>query len=352
MRKAAALRPIFYRIVAASVLLCSSACRDHRSSETSISVVSFAPDIVAESLTPARMLSQLDDSTFFDTISSITYSDAHGYVVTLPRAQSVHVLDDSLRPVLRLEDAGDGPGELSLPLHAFVDGNELFVWERERVQVFDLRLEYLRSFAIPSGMRKPAVLDGVFYTGNSVDSLAISILSRAGDLLASFGPRIHAGRLNSRMLDYRMLAASNTGGVVATYNAEPRVELYDRDGELRAEVEIGDAGPVSPLFKQVAEANVDFEREGVPGYLREMFADLSLNGRTLYILCTGFKGKGDGTYVLVLSIDANDATVTPSRILRLLGPGAETTLVVSILARSGKLFGYDTVFGGILVYEL
>ena len=336
------------RTVLISVLLLSSCGREAPGPVLEYDI-SFGSEVPVDTLMPSLVLTDLDDSVFVGAVSSITYAEEVGYFLVLTSEKRIIWLSEDLRDYKRFGTTGEGPGELSRPQYTVFDDDSLFVFD-DKVEVFDSSFTYMRTIQFPSVRSRPAYRQGLFFVGSTSDSTALLVVDDAGQIVRGVGRRRGLGSDGNMMLDDKMLLRFGYDRMVGVYQARPRIELYAADGEPVADGVVRDGGPVRRLIEQVGEKNEDFRRKGMRGYRSNMFVDVASSGSYLFLLCAGFKGRGDGSYVLVFEED--DGQFFPIRVLVLLGPNAKSSLVISLAVDAQSMLAYDAGSGGLLQYDL
>jgi hypothetical protein len=189
------------------------------------------------------------------------------YVVSERARNSVLVIDEHSKVQKVIGGIGSGPGRLFRPgyLDVASDG-AIYVQDggNERIQSFDLDGRYLGGFATTQFMGFAAGAGGEVYLGQPEKGNLITVYSRDGKVLRSFGELktlsgVYGPEYASQNELYRhainrvRLTVEDDGSILVSFALAPILQKYTRQGELLFERRLEGPGLARSRRRAVAD---------------------------------------------------------------------------------------------------
>ena len=186
--------------------------------------------------------------TFQDLGLDVYDVDSHNdlYYVSERRRHSVIVLNERFEIQREIGGIGSAPGRLFRPGAIDVsDDGIIYVQDggNERIQSFGIDGTHLGAFATEQYMGFAAGTEGEIYLGQPEKGALISVYSREGKLLCSFGKlKLYSDSQGEEFKDQNekfssstnrvRLAVDNDGNILVSFMLIPLIQKYTRNGQL------------------------------------------------------------------------------------------------------------------------
>ena len=179
--------------------------------------------------------------TFQDLGLDVYDVDSHNglYYVSERRRHSVLVLNERFEIQKEIGGIGSAPGRLFRP--GAIDVSEdgiIYVQDggNERIQSFSTDGTHLAAFSTEQYMGFAAGTEGEIYLGQPEKGKLISVYSREGKLLRSFGKlKLYSdshGEQNSNSNNRVRLSVDMDGNILVSFMLIPLIQKYTRNGQL------------------------------------------------------------------------------------------------------------------------
>lgn len=265
------------------------------------------------------------------------------YVVSDRTRNSVLVINEHSEIVREISGIGSAPGRLFRPgyLDVASDG-AIYVQDggNERVQSFDLEGRYLGGFATTTFTGFAAGADGEVFLGQPEKGLLVTVYSRDGKMLRSFGSLKKLSEVYGpsfmqdddkwrNAINRVKLSVEPGGNVLVSFMLAPYIQKYTREGELVFERRL--EGPeIERLAQSVLSpeggGNLTVSTDGFPEHIMSLEA-VSLPGGEINVILTDgsvYVADAEGCRLRVLRPQA-EGRFTPEMIGR--SPAGETVVV-------------------------
>jgi hypothetical protein len=294
----------------------------------------------------ARSLRRVLDNPDLDIYDVDSYK---GLYVASDRARnSIVVLDEGARIQTEIGGIGSAPGKVFRPGYLDVaDDGAIYVQDggNERIQSFDIAGRYLGGFDASPYMGFAAGTGGEVYLGQPEKGKLVSVYSREGKLLRSFGAlktfaEVYGADYAQKNETYRTainrvrLTTDGEGNILVSFMLAPIIQKYTRRGELVFEKRL--EGPeVERLAEMVAndsgESYFTMSMDGFPERVMALEATALPGGEINVLLTDGsvYVADAEGRRLRVLRPQAAEG-FTPD--MTGASPGGEL-LVVALAPR-------------------
>lgn len=190
----------------------------------------------------ARVGSLSRDADAFARVAFVALDERGGFIVADDRTPSISRFDVHGRLVSRVNQRGQGPGELQAPwLVAVLSADSVAVWDAAlaRVTIFSPALKYVRSFPVTPGwvvnsLRELPSGDFLVSAFDRTTKSTLHFLSREGKYRYSFAPvTIPSGVFSFEESLLGGTAVVVNGQIVVSYKTPYRIDIFDLAGRLQ-----------------------------------------------------------------------------------------------------------------------
>ena len=233
-----------------------------------------APATEATHSSPAKNAAYL--RTFQDLGLDVYDVDSHNglYYVSERRRHSVIVLNERLEIQREIGGIGSAPGRLFRP--GAIDVSEdgiIYVQDggNERIQSFSIDGTHLTAFSTEAYMGFAAGTEGEIYLGQPEKGALISVYSRQGKLLRSFGKlKLYSDSHGEEFTDQNekfsnstnrvRLSVDKDGNILVSFMLIPLIQKYTRKGQLIFEQRL--EGPEIETLTQSSGGRLTMSMDG------------------------------------------------------------------------------------------
>lgn len=236
---------------------------------TNISVIRKPPAPASKANHDAAYL-----RTFQDLGLDVYDVDSHNglYYVSERRRHSVIVLNERFEVQREISGIGSAPGRLFRPGAIDVsDDGVIYVQDggNERIQSFSIDGTHLAAFTTEQYMGFAAGTEGEIYLGQPEKGALISVYSRAGKLLRSFGKLKHYSDSHgeefkdqtSNSTNRVRLSVDKGGNILVSFMSIPLIQKYTRNGQLIFEQRL--EGPEIEALTQSSGGRLTMSMDGL-----------------------------------------------------------------------------------------
>lgn len=311
----------------------------------------FPDNISVREIKPFRFIESVRDSLYLSSVEDIAYVPNRGFFISLIKERMLVHLDENLNFIKTIGRSGEGPGELSFPSELVYNADSLYVKNSRSIEVFTLDGEYIRTIHIPINIFGFGTDGHFLYISTHAGENPLFKFDLNGRKISSFGEQHKPSKTNYfRRLNYRYVAVDNRKEIIAALTTEPVFEKYSDTGRLIQKIDIREIPIIKDRYVITRSKNEEHEKKNefrmvnilYDGYAcfrdGKLYLPLSLSGPTSYILI----------------LDAGGSTMRPLEILQATGMNDYDKVALHSIGVSddGKMLAYDSVSGGILVYDL
>lgn len=322
---------------------------------------SSTEEIVTTIISPSRELDDFGDGIFFTNIS-ISSDQDEIYIVNRNPA-ILYILDKNFNLKRTIESVGDGPGDLSHPIHLFLNQQELMIEDfgNHRISVFEKTSgEFVEQINIPEvvGQWRFFYEGDQFYfplKGYQADSISVLKVNRNGEVNGRLGlsmPQLE----DSHNRQSRLIQPFKPGKILLIGVNLPFLDILDVEtGEL---VKRHRWDKFEPLKRALDSLERDFTRPDFqrnPKEIKHVVIDAEFANGKLYLSFTDRIGMDRTKARQLLEFEINEKDIKLNHVFRLETGNPDETLhpnAFHIDAFAGKIYTQGLITRKIYVFDL
>lgn len=284
------------------------------------------------------------------SVWSIQVDNGNFYVNDYKNDQ-VLVADSSLSLLYTFGKYGRGPGEFRGAGSFFIHDDSIYVYDvgGMRINVFTTSGQYERMINLPPvrlDWSKFAVVKDKMYVPSALRSDSdILILDLNGKIVEE----VERNQGKFEFNHYRMLL-SYKDQIIALNQSAPVVERFSDTGLLLEEFDLRNIRELDGLWDLFKNSSGNRRVQDGPVYTKVLFGDAYIEDSFLYILCAGWPGRDDYTYIIKLSIDEEKMRV--NYIFKIQGRKPSMSLFDSFAVKGNRLLAFEGLSGTIFEFDL
>lgn len=297
-------------------------------------------------LSPIGSVTDFSDNIFISDNWNIQEYKDHFYLNDY-EYNKIIVLDSLLEVSNIFGEEGKGPGEFSGAGSFVVNEDSIYVYDAGglRINVFTRDGEYAKTINLPPtnlNWSRFSIINQKLYLPSAVRSEAdFFITDLNGKILKEVESHNRSVSLNKK----HILGSANH--IVVLNQVEPILAQYTGMGEFISDFDLREIEELNELWNHYRN-KLRESKDGRNSTV--LFKDATINGSSLYILCSGWPGRDNYAYILNLEVGQNE--IQANRVFKIKASDEGLSLFDSITVKENRLYAVESISGNISKYDL